>query len=62
MKYKKMIALIAAAGMIGTLGGCGLKAPEKPSQAPSGETEQAPKETPLKNPLLTVVLPLFMQR
>ena len=35
MKYKKMIALIAAAGMIGTLGGCGLKAPEKPSQAPS---------------------------
>ena len=34
MKYKKMIALIAAAGMIGTLGGCGLKAPEKPSQAP----------------------------
>ena len=48
MKYKKMIALIAAAGMIGTLGGCGLKAPEKPSQAPSGETEQAPKETSAK--------------
>lgn len=48
MKYKKLIALIATAGMIGTLGGCGLKAPEKPSQTPSRETEQAAKETSAK--------------